>query len=50
MLRILEHAPDALVEHSLERLVALKSTYRVTPTETPAGPPYEQHRTLAEQP
>jgi len=53
VLRLLEHAPDRLVEHGLRRLVALKGAYagqnQLSADHRPAGPPYAEHRALAER-
>lgn len=51
VLRLLERAPDRLVEQALGRLVALKSAYaegaRIGAEHRPQGPPYRAHRALA---
>ncbi len=53
VLRLLERAPDRLVEQGLRRLVALKGAFagkhRLSAEHTPAGPPYAEHRALAER-
>jgi len=51
VLRLLERAPDRLVEEALRRLVALKAAYaegaRIGAEHRPQGPPYRAHRALA---
>jgi beta-N-acetylhexosaminidase len=53
VLRLLERAPDRLVEEGVRRLVALKAAYagarRITAEHRPAGPPYSEHAALAER-
>ncbi|MEZ4383066.1 MAG: beta-N-acetylhexosaminidase [Nannocystaceae bacterium] len=53
VLRLLERAPDSLVEEGVRRLVALKQAYagarRIGADHRPAGPPYAEHRALAER-
>jgi len=53
VLRLLERAPDRLLEHGLSRLIALKEAYagrhRLSAEHRPDGPPYEAHRALAQR-
>ncbi len=48
-LRLLERAPDRLVERAIERMVALKRAYarRLSSLYCPSGPPYPEHQALA---
>ncbi len=51
VLRLLERSPDALVERSIERMVAFKQRFPAPPVperDTPR-PPYPDHRALAER-
>ncbi|MCA9660772.1 MAG: beta-N-acetylhexosaminidase, partial [Myxococcales bacterium] len=53
VLRLLERAPDRLVEEGVRRLVALKQAYagarRIAAEHRPSGPPYPEHVALAER-
>ncbi len=52
-LRLLERAPDRLVEQPLRRMIALKQAYantnRIDGDTLPQGPPYPEHQQLAQQ-
>ena len=50
-LRLLERAPDRLLERALERMTRLKEAYarRRSRLHVPAGPPYAAHQKLSNQ-
>ncbi len=52
VLRLLEAAPDALLEHPLRRMIAFKERFagaRAVVALTEAGPPFASHRELADR-